>query len=236
MRVLVDIAVKAAREAGTYLLKSESQIESLEGKDIKLAQDRMSEKIIKEILTGATDYGFLGEESGLNSSTLSKTLWITDPLDGTMNYSRDIPISCVSIALWRDESPLLGVIYDFNRDEMFTAANGELTVNGKVVPKYQQKEKSQAILATGFTSYMSYDNESINTHLKNIQQYKKIRMIGSAALSMAYVACGRFDAYIETDIKLWDVAAGLALVKAAGIETEYCFNDSNFSMDVKCGV
>jgi len=237
MRNILDVAVKAAVEAGKYLKESEFVIESLSGKDIKMAQDKESEKIIKDILLSGSDFDFLGEESGIDKARTESDLWIVDPLDGTMNYSRKVPISCVSIALWRSDSPLLGVIYDFNREEMFTAIVGEgAWVNDNPFEKYVPKARHQSILATGFTSYMSYDNESIGVLLERVKEYKKIRMIGSAALSLAYVASGRFDSYIEKDIKIWDVAAGLALIKSAGIPAEYSFTDDKYSMDVHCGV
>lgn len=227
------LAKKIAFKVGSLLKNStEKNIISQYGKDIKLELDVRIEALIKKEITLSSSNPILGEESGLEGE-LSEDgfLWIIDPIDGTMNFSRDIPAACVSIALWKGNEPILGVIYDFYRDELFSAVVGNtprLSIN--------QKDKSQALLATGFPTYMKNDDSTLEHFIKCVQEYKKIRMIGSAALSLAYVSCGRFDAYMENSIKLWDVAAGIALCRAAGIETKYSFIDSNYTMNVYCGI
>ncbi len=187
------------------------------GRDIKLQADQDAEAIILKALS-ASGYPVLAEESGEHGLVDGDTpYWIVDPLDGTMNFNRGFPECCVSIALFRGEDPLLGVIYDFNRDECFRGIVGEgawlndtpMTVSGIA-------ERNQAVLCTGFPTHRSFDEDSIEEFVRSAQDFKKVRMLGSAALMVAYVACGRADAYLEESIMLWDVAAGLALVQAAG--------------------
>lgn len=228
----LTLAKSVARTAGSFLKSStEKHITSQEGKDIKLELDVQTEALIKKEISLNSPYPILGEESGLECELCNDGfLWIIDPIDGTMNFSREIPIACISIALWQNNEPILGVIYDFYRDELFSAIVGEVRAAAK------PKERSQAILATGFPVYMKNDADTLTQFIQSVQEYKKIRMIGSAALSLAYVSCGRFDAYMENSIKLWDVAAGIALCRAAHIETKYSFIDSNYTMNVYCGI
>ena len=211
-------AVQAAQQAGNLLAEFDrDDVETAIGKDIKHKADKAAEAVIIEQLR-SYDIPILSEEKGESESFSAEGLfWIVDPLDGTMNYSRSNPFSCVSIALWDGKQPVLGVIYDFNRDELFSGIVGEgAWVNGSEMSVSNTKEKAQAILATGFPSYREFSDESLREFIEQVQMYKKIRMFGAAALSLAYVACGRVDVYIESDIMLWDVAAGLALVCAAG--------------------
>lgn len=225
------LAEQTAIKAGKFLKScTDKKIISQDGKDIKLELDLRSEELIKTELKVCSTYAILGEEGGLNGTQSDLPLWIIDPIDGTMNYSRGIPSACVSIALWKGNEPLLGVIYDFNHDELFSAVVGCSKANSSSV------DKSQAILATGFPSYMEHDSATLTKFIDSVKEYKKIRMIGSAALSLAYVSTGKFDTYIENSIKFWDVAAGIALCKAAGIECRYEFINDSYSMNVHCGV
>lgn len=232
------LAKKVAFEVGEFLnSQTTKKIDSQEGKDIKLELDKKSEEMIIYILTKEFDYPVLSEEIGLTKDIEKyKPYWIIDPIDGTLNFSRDNPTSCISIALWTDNNPILGVIYDFNRDELFSGYVGVGAWLNEIELKTQyKKEKSQAILATGFPTYMSDDEAILKSFISQVQEYKKIRMIGSAALSLAYVACGRFDAYMETNIKLWDVAAGIAINKAINNKYEIeCLE--NYGTNTKVGV
>jgi len=188
-------------------------------RDVKIRADRELESIILNRLLGETSYPVLSEESGYlgGDKTSSDYRWIVDPLDGSLNFSRGIPINCISIALWKGLAPKLGVIYDFNRSEIFSGVVGEgAWLNGKPINVSGIDEKSCAVLCTGFPVATDFSKTSLLDFVEKIRMYKKIRLLGSAALSLAYVACGRADVYAENDIKIWDVAAGIALVKAAG--------------------
>ncbi len=233
-----DLAKEVAKYIGNFLsIQTVKNIDSQDGKDIKLELDRKSEEMIITALEREFDYPILSEEIGLTKELVKNTpYWIIDPIDGTLNFSRENPSSCISIALWIEHEPILGVIYDFNRDELFSGYIGKgAWLNDEAIKKLAVKEKSQAILATGFPTYMSTDENTLKEFISQIQEYKKIRMIGSAALSLAYVACGRFDAYMENNIKLWDIAAGVAInsVLENNIEIKHLVN---YNTNVKIGV
>ena len=210
-------AMLIAKKVGDFLnQQTEKEIISQAGKDIKLRLDREAEKLILDGIKEHYNYPVLSEEAGLSQTIIQdKPYWIVDPIDGSMNFSRGNPSACISIALYKSEEPVFGVIYDFARDELFSGYVGKgAWLNDEPISASGVQEKSQAILATGFPIYMSDDEDTLKDFIIKVQEYKKIRMIGSAALSLAYVACGRFDAYMEKDIKLWDVAAGIAINKA----------------------
>lgn len=215
------LAQDIALQAGKILLNRQSDLSqsiSSIDKDIKLKADIESEKLIIDHITKNSKYPILSEESGFVGGKLideTSTYWILDPLDGSLNYNRGIPVACVSIALWKGRAALLGVIYDFNREELFTRVVGEsLYLNGNIVKlEATTRPKGESIIATGFPSGRSYDDASLLKFVKMVQKYKKVRLLGSAAISLAWVACGRFDAYSEEGIYLWDIAAGLALIE-----------------------
>ena len=217
---LLTIAIDASQNAGTILREyftANAGVALEGGRDIKTQADEAADDALLKVLS-QTSMPILSEESGgIIGAEISEPCWIIDPLDGTFNFVRGFPACCVSVALWDKKTPVLGVIYDFAADMLYTGiVGGEASCNGKSVHVSTVQIRSQAALATGFPSARDYGDESLQNSIKKIQKFKKIRMIGSAALSLAYVSRGFVDAYHEEDIWLWDVAAGLALVKAAG--------------------
>jgi myo-inositol-1(or 4)-monophosphatase len=222
-RNYLSIAEKAAKKAGEYLRKEMNSnirvVEQLD-RDVKLEVDYRSESLLINTLQRESNFSILTEEKGLineKSVEYSEYQWIVDPLDGSLNFSRNIPLCCISIALWKEGNPLLGVIYDFNRNEMFSGLMGKgAWLNGMPITTSKANVKSKSVLAMGFPVSTNFSQDALSYFVRDVVQYKKIRLLGSAALSLAYVACGRIDAYKENDIKIWDVAAGLVLVKAAG--------------------
>jgi len=217
----LQTAGDAAVTAGKYLAsldKDEVRIDSSEGKDIKISADKESESIIIDFLREKTDITILSEEKGVIKANGENDLqWVVDPLDGTINFIKGIPVNCVSIALCRGEEPLLGAIYDFNRNELFTGiTGGGAWLNGKAITVSDTDTIDKAILFSGFPPNADFSPEAVKRMVEQIRAFLKLRWIGSAALSLAYVAAGRGDAYLETGIRLWDVAAGLAIVAGAG--------------------
>nr|MBI3612073.1 inositol monophosphatase [Nitrospirota bacterium] len=215
------LAEAGARSAGKFLAGSRSRVEVVAnfGKDIKLSHDRESEERIVRLLREHSDLPILSEEQGLipGHATDQEMRWIVDPLDGSLNYLRGIPFCCVSVGLWKGEAPVLGAIYDFDREELFTGiAEGGAWLNGTAITVSQTKNSSDAVLCTGFPVGMDLASAPLLAFVEQVRRYKKVRLFGSAALSLAYVAAGRVDAYCERDIRLWDVAAGLAIVRGAG--------------------
>lgn len=213
------LAREAARRGGALLRQwrtGELVVDSDAGRDIKLRADREAEAVILETLAAA-GYPTLAEESGETGEASQGPRWIVDPLDGTLNYKRGIDLCCVSIALWEDDRPLLGVVYDFHREELFSGLVGQGAWRNEVAIRVSEVgESARAVLGTGFPVSRDFASPALARFIGRVRAFKKLRLLGSAALSLAWVACGRIDAYCEEDIMLWDVAAGIALVAAAG--------------------
>jgi myo-inositol-1(or 4)-monophosphatase len=218
----LNVAVEAAKKAGKYLkeaLSGERNIEKKGVVDIVTDADKKAETIIHEIISKAySDDRFLAEE-GTNDKGKSELMWVVDPLDGTTNYAHRFPVFCVSIALVKDNIPQIGCIYNPNLDELFTAHKGEgAYLSGKKIKVSSTTKLINSLLATGFP----YDiRESDKDNMDNFYAfYKKgaqaVRRAGSAALDLAYTACGRFDGFWEMKLHAWDIAAGILLVEEAG--------------------
>lgn len=169
---------------------------------------------LKKVLPNA---GFITEEDTVN--TFGKTYtWIIDPLDGTTNFIHGIPTYAISIALYEEGIPVLGVVYEINRGEMFFSfKGGPAYLNNKEIHVSKNDSLSQSLLATGFP-YYQFDKQPqyIQLFTEMMQKCHGLRRIGSAAVDLAYVACGRFDAYFEYNLNSYDVAAGAYLVQQAG--------------------
>ena len=238
LKELVKVANNAALKAGTYLRDNKNldkEIYLEKGRDIKLEIDRNSEKIIYEELK-STKISFLGEEFGLKKDSEDGLLWVVDPLDGTSNYFRGIDQCCVSIALMQNESPLIGVVYNFNSNDIYYASKGNGDYLNDIKIKVSSiSDKSSASLTTGFPA--SEKTKNTLDFLGDLSKWKKIRMFGSAALSCAYVASGKCDVYLEKGIYLWDIAAGICLVEEAGgkVKKELLQNDQ-YSIEMSNGI
>jgi myo-inositol-1(or 4)-monophosphatase len=233
----LTIAKRAALEAGDFLRKNKNDLNktiSSTNRDIKLQADIEAEKIIKDIISSDSSFGILAEESGRSTEESYKNLWIVDPLDGTANYSRNIPLCCVSIAMLSDAKPVLGVIYDFNNDELYEGSiNKRACLNGKEISVSKTNRSQEGILVTGLPNDTDYSDEAMMGMIKNLQNWRKVRMIGSAALASVYIASGKADLYMEDKSYLWDIAAGAAIVNAAGGEALILNQNDKFQVDVR---
>ncbi|MCI2243964.1 MULTISPECIES: inositol monophosphatase family protein [Xanthomonas] len=218
----VTVMVKAARLAGNVLLRHINRLEALnvvqkDRMDYASEVDADAEKVIvKELRRAYPDYGVMGEESGVQGG--GRYMWVIDPLDGTSNYLRGFPHYCVSIALVENGEPVDAVIFDPLRNELFTASRGNGAVlNDRRIRVSERKELNGAMVHTGFAPR---ERKRASPQLKCVDallvQAEDIRRTGSAALDLAYVACGRSDAYFEAGVKAWDIAAGVLLVREAG--------------------
>lgn len=217
-------AVRAAESAGRILVTRRTDFGVLraEGKDLKTSADLAAEEVIFQLLD-PLGIPVLSEETRSGTDVLkSGDHWIVDPLDGTVNYMRGLSLFCVSVALWRDGAPLLGVIHEPLAARTFSGQVGAgAQCNGQPLRVADVSDPGQAVLCTGFPTGRSYTEDSLRSFVGRVQQFKKVRLLGSAALCLAYVSAGLVDAYFEEDIWLWDVAAGLALVGAAGGAVQY---------------
>jgi myo-inositol-1(or 4)-monophosphatase len=218
----VTVMVKAARQAGTLMLRQVSRLESLNVVE-KARQDYASEvdsqcesEIIRELKRAFPDHSFLGEESGPQGR--SRFQWVIDPIDGTSNYLRGFPHFCVSIAQLENGEVMHGVIYDPMRNELFTASRGSgAFLNDRRLRIGQRATLNGAIIATGFAPReRARLRPQMDALAEIMRDAEDIRRAGSAALDLAYVACNRVDGYFEAGIKVWDVAAGALLVREAG--------------------
>lgn len=241
-------AVTAARAAGKVMLANWHQpkrVNSAEAHDIKLELDVRCQKLIEKTVRAAfPQIPLLGEE-GISGDMNAPYRWVVDPIDGTVNYFFGIPHACVSIALQvasdagqvasgqagshgRASTPatrhpshvtLVGVIYDPFTDELWTAVRGgKAKLNGKVIRVSDRAQLRDAVIAIGFSKKKENLDKSMPHVNRLARRVKKIRILGSAALELAYVASGRLDAYVERRINLWDIAAGSLLVECAGGE------------------
>ena len=214
---LLRLAKESAILAGAYLTQNkfkEKKVHLEKGRDIKLEVDRESEKIIRENLK-KSNIPILGEEFGGVSNLTEQDCWIIDPLDGTSNYFRGLDQCCVAIALMNGPISKIGVIYNFNNDEMFSAQQGKgAYLNDELITVSKIDKTELASLTTGFPA--SENIASSASYLNDFSGWKKIRMFGSAALSCAYVASGKCDVYKEKGVYIWDFAAGICLVEEAG--------------------
>jgi myo-inositol-1(or 4)-monophosphatase len=215
-------AVLAARAAGQVMhanwLKPK-RVNATEAHDVKLELDVRCQKLIEKILRATfPKVPLLGEE-GDSGDITAEYRWVVDPIDGTVNYFFGLPHAGVSIALQHRGQSVVGVIFDPFADELWTTIKGQPTrLNGKVVRVSNRSKVSDAIIAMGFSKSKENLEKSL-PHLNRLsRRAKKMRIMGSAALELAYVASGRLDAYIERTINLWDVAAGSLLVENAGGE------------------
>jgi len=217
---LLQIAVTAAQAAGVVLRQNFGtvlEVNEFAAHDIKLDLDVRTQDLITEHLLGAfPDHAIFGEE-GIAGNQASEFQWIVDPIDGTVNYFYGIPHYCISIALRERGEIILGVIYDPQRDELWQVERGgPATLNGKPIAVSTRTKLSDATLSVGFSKTKTTIAAGLPLLEKYVSRARKCRLMGSAALDLAYVACGRLDAYIEQSVSLWDVAAGKILVETAG--------------------
>jgi len=221
---LLQIAVTAAQAAGVVLRQNFGtvlEVNEFAAHDIKLDLDVRTQDLITEHLLGAfPDHAIFGEE-GIAGNQASEFQWIVDPIDGTVNYFYGIPHYCISIALRERGEIILGVIYDPQRDELWQVERGgPATLNGKPIAVSTRTKLSDATLSVGFSKTKTTIAAGLPLLEKYVSRARKCRLMGSAALDLAYVACGRLDAYIEQSVSLWDVAAGKILVETAGGQFE----------------
>tara|TARA_Y100000385_G_scaffold110841_1_gene115066 strand:- start:75 stop:827 length:753 start_codon:yes stop_codon:yes gene_type:complete len=231
----LDIAKKAALVAGRLLLNNKAtlfEVISSSDKDIKLKADILAEQSIKTVIENESDYPILAEESGFSSKASSNTFWVVDPLDGTANYARNIPICCVSIALLSDLKPILGVIYDFINNDLYEGSIcTKALLNSKEISVSKVLNPQEGVLITGLPNNTDYSDSALLKMVKDFQNWRKVRMIGSAAMASVYVASGKADLYKEKKTYLWDIAAGAAIVNAAGGEALIENQNENFQVD-----
>ena len=216
----LELATHAALEAGKLLrthFGTDRVVDEASDHDIKLALDKESQELITRILLDAREGDALYGEEGIAGNQDSDRQWIVDPIDGTVNYYYGIPHFCVSIALRVAGEITVGVIHDPMVGETWTVEKGgPAMLNGQPIQVSKRATLAESILFVGCGKDEAALRTGIDRFHKASLTARKMRMMGSAALGMAYIACGRLDAYIESRISLWDIAAGQLLVETAG--------------------
>ena len=233
---LLDLAKMAAKAAGNFLVENRvalnEEISNI-GRDIKLEADIKTESLIRDILSKST-IPILGEEGQDRFEDFGSRYWVVDPLDGTANFNRGIPLCCVSIALIDDEKPILGVINDFNHNELYLGSiEAPSMVNDELLKISNITNASNGTLMTGLPANTDYSDDGMKQLIEKFQKWKKVRMIGSAAMASVYVASGKAELYAENGTNIWDVAAGIAIVEAAGGKAIITNHKPSHSLDIE---
>ena len=225
---MLNTAVKAARKAGAIINRASLDIDRVrisrkDRNDFVTEVDEACERVIIETLTQAyPSHGFLGEESGLTgasaSSKASEYVWVIDPLDGTTNFIHGMPVYCVSIGLLHKGQVTQAVVYDPSRDELFVASKGKgAFLNDRRIRVSKQDRLEGALVGTGFPFKRQAQIDLYLSMFKEISEKAAgLRRPGAAAIDLAYVAAGRYDAFFEMGLMPWDAAAGSLLITEAG--------------------
>ena len=223
MHALLNVAIMAARKAGNSLVRNLNQLDKLHVEqkgynDYVSEADRQAEEIVIDVINKHyPDHAILAEESGTRGE--SDHIWIIDPLDGTTNFLHGFPVFAVSVGLQVKGRLEHGVVYDPLRQELFTASRGEgAQLDGRRIRVSGRKELEHSLIGTGFPFRNS--NRETGPYMrmleKVLQNTSGIRRPGAAALDLAYVAAGRLDAFFETGLSPWDLAAGSLIIREAG--------------------
>jgi myo-inositol-1(or 4)-monophosphatase len=237
LKLALTCATEAARAAGGVMTKNfrlSKKINEQQQHDIKLELDVRCQNLIEKNLRATfPEIPVLGEE-GISGDPEGEYRWVVDPIDGTVNFTYEIPHACVSIALQRRFAPskdsrrktaseeyetLVGAVYDPFCDELFTAIQGESArLNGAVIHASKRRRLDETIVSIGFSKDVMVLEQMLPVFNRLVHRIRKVRIMGAAALAMVYVAAGRFDAYIEGGVRLWDIAAGGLILESAGGE------------------
>ena len=243
--VLINVMVKAARRAGRSLSRDLGEIENLQvslkgpANFVSAADRRAEEMLYADLAKARPGYGFIGEEGGNREGADKSHTWIVDPLDGTTNFLHGIPQFAISIALQREDTVVAGVIYNPATDELYIAERGKgAFLNDQRLRVAARKELKDCVIACGLPHIGRGDHELSRREMAELQpRVAGLRRFGAASLDLAFVAAGRLDGYWERNLKPWDMAAGMILVREAGgvvsdIQTP---GDPLLSGDVICG-
>ncbi len=220
----INVMIGAARKAGRALVRDFGEVEQLQVSmkgpaDFVTTADLKAEKtLIYELMKARPDYGMVAEESGVTHGPDARHHWVIDPLDGTLNFMHGIPHFAISIGLEREGDIVAGVVYQPLSDECFAAEKGQgAWLNSRRMRVSGRRDLQQAMLATGIPYHGRPGHERFLREVAAVMpEVAGVRRLGSAALDLAYVAAGKFDGFWENDLKPWDIAAGILLVREAG--------------------
>ncbi len=220
----INLITKACMKASRSLIRDFGEIENLQVSskapgDFVTSADKRTEKIIiEELLKAHPNYGIISEEAGYINKSNKNNRWIIDPIDGTMNFLNGIPQFAISVAYEEENEVKCGIIFNPVTNEMFSAEKGSgAYLNNSRMRVSNKRKLSEALIVTGGPKQASKIKKKIFSEYISIStQVSNVRKFGSAALDMAYVACGRFDGYWQRELNYWDIAAGIILIKESG--------------------
>ena len=220
----INLIIKACMKASRFLIRDFGEIENLQVSskapgDFVTSADKRTEKIIiEELLKAHPNYGIISEEAGYINKSNKNNRWIIDPIDGTMNFLNGIPQFAISVAYEEENEVKCGIIFNPVTNEMFSAEKGSgAYLNNSRMRVSNKRKLSEALIVTGGPNQASKIKKKIFSEYISIStQVSNVRKFGSAALDMAYVACGRFDGYWQRELNYWDIAAGIILIKESG--------------------
>ena len=220
----INLITKACMKASRSLIRDFGEIENLQVStkgpgDFVSSADKRTEKIlINELQKAHPNYGIITEESGIINKSNLKNRWIIDPIDGTMNFLNGIPQFAISVGYEEEGEVICGVIFNPITNEMFCAekGNGAFLNNSRIRVSNKKKIKESLIVTGGPKGASKIKNKIFSEYINVSNNVSNVRKFGSAALDMAYVACGRFDGYWQRELNYWDIAAGIIILKEAG--------------------
>ena len=225
-------------KASRSLIRDFGELENLQvsskgpGDFVSSADKRTEKTLIEELQKAHPDYGIITEETGIINKSNIKNRWIIDPIDGTMNFLNGIPQFAISIAYEKDNEIICGVIFNPITNEMFCAEKGNgAYLNNSRIRVSNKKKLKDALLVTGGPKGASKIKNKIYSEYINVSNnVSNVRKFGSAALDMAYVACGRFDGYWQRELNYWDIAAGVIILREAGGFIDFFEDDISYPL------
>jgi len=231
----INLITRACEKASRYLIRDFGEIENLQVStkgpgDFVTSADKRTEKIlIDELQKAHPEYGIITEETGIINKSNLKNRWIIDPIDGTMNFLNGIPQFAISIGYEEEGEIKCGVIFNPIMNEMFCAEKGNgAFLNNSRIRVSNKKDIKDSLIVTGGPKGASKIKDKIFSEYINVSKnVSNVRKFGSAALDVAYVACGRFDGYWQRELNFWDIAAGIIILKEAGGFVDFFEEDKN---------
>ena len=225
-------------KASRSLIRDFGELENLQvsskgpGDFVSSADKRTEKTIIEELQKAHPEYGIITEETGIINKSNIKNRWIIDPIDGTMNFLNGIPQFAISIAYEKDNEIICGVIFNPITNEMFCAekGNGAYLNNSRIRVSNKKKLKDALLVTGGPKGASKIKNEIYSEYINVSNNVSNVRKFGSAALDMAYVACGRFDGYWQRELNYWDIAAGVIILREAGGFIDFFEDDINYPL------
>ena len=234
----INLITRACMKASRSLIRDFGELENLQvsskgpGDFVSSADKRTEKTIIEELQKAHPEYGIITEETGIINKSNIKNRWIIDPIDGTMNFLNGIPQFAISIAYEENNEIICGVIFNPITNEMFCAEKGNgAYLNNTRIRVSNKKKLKDALLVTGGPNGASKIKNKIYSEYINVSNnVSNVRKFGSAALDMAYVACGRFDGYWQRELNYWDIAAGVIILREAGGFIDFFEDDISYPL------